>query len=132
MRRDRVHAVGARPRSLAVLGAAAVVGALTPTAVRAQPMVASCPSGASCAVFYSSPDLTGNADARDISDPPMCLPLGSIAQSVRNDTGRPLSLYSDPNHCTQATLIATVGPGAKLGEIPGDVRAYEAVSRPGS
>jgi hypothetical protein len=130
MRGDRVQRLSAGMcRALPVLGVVAVAAAVTATAVRAQPMVRSCPAGASCAVFYTGPDLSGNADARDITDSPMCTPMGSIAQSVRNDTARPLALYSD--HCTHAGLLATVDAGAKLGDIPGIVRSYASVTTPG-
>lgn len=131
MRGDREprRRAAAHGRALLLLGACAAAGVLTPAAVRAAPTVRECPTGASCAVFYSSPDYAGNADARDITDSPMCIPLGSLAGSVVNDTPRPLALYSD--HCTTKGLIATVDAGGKLHDIPGFVRSFASVTSPG-
>jgi hypothetical protein len=109
-----------------LLGALVAAAAATPTVVRAQPMTGNCPSGASCATFYTSEDLTGNPDARDITGQPVCLTLGSLAGSVRNDTRWPLALYRD--HCTENGVIATVPAGGKLMRIDDRVEAYTIVA----
>ncbi len=49
---------------------------------------------------------------------------------MRNDTPRPLALYSD--HCTTKGLIATVDAGAKLDDIPDVVRSFASVTTPPS
>jgi hypothetical protein len=129
MRRDLSNRVrrASQHRSVVVLCAALTAILAAPSAARAQPMgMSTCPSGATCAYFFSQPNLAGNIDARDIPDSRVCIPLGSITESVRNDTPRPLALYS--GRCAPDTLLAVVSAGAALAEIPGSVQFYASVT----
>jgi hypothetical protein len=111
-----------------VLLGAAVLAAIAalPMAVRAEPMTRTCPSGALCVVFYSSPDLAGNSDARDIGDAATCIELGSLAGSVRNDSSRPVALYSD-YHCSAKAGVAVVAAGAPRRDFPAPVHSFASV-----